>query len=619
MLGGMAMRMAYALQLHRELDHDPLGRKKDKSSELSCTDREIRRRTMWACFLMDRFNSSGTERPMFANEESINVQLPIREAHFQMEIPGATEFLNGRIKNPTSADTGQISDPRENMGVAAYLIKIIALWGRVIKYLNLGGTHNDPHPFWHPKSQYADLKRQAEDYMESLPKRMRYSPETLENFAAQRLANQFLYMHIAYNQVVLFLHKFAIPTTPGGKVPPDMPNDFVSQAAKMAVDAASKISVLLNETTNHLVAAPFVGYCAFASSTVHIWGIFSKNAQLEASSKRNLAYNVKYLSVMKKHWGMLHYMAENLKGIYRQHADAALGGGASGKADTNTIFQYGDWFDKYPHGVSGADYEDPAVPAESETGNATSLTSKSDLQSVEDFFHTLSPPASSNQRKAPRKQSQMSGRAESTQAPNTNIKNIKNEPRSHAPHIQSHQQQLLGIPSQHVHHQQASGVLDPALQQPTYNPYNSSFSQQAQGYPVGLFPPNQPLSVHKLDRHFVFGAYAQDPSASGLYHTGNDVMSSQPHDASQNPNQTNQALNSMLWDQSVDFSLAGLNGGGHPGAFADAVGSAAWFMPFNLAPPDVGNPDGDIGGFTGSPTAGMGEGRVYGEIQDLGQ
>lgn len=41
MFAGMATRMAYALQLHRELDHDPLGLKTDRKSELSFTDREI--------------------------------------------------------------------------------------------------------------------------------------------------------------------------------------------------------------------------------------------------------------------------------------------------------------------------------------------------------------------------------------------------------------------------------------------------------------------------------------------------------------------------------------------------------------------------------------------------
>ena len=91
MLGGMAQRMAFALQLHKDLDHETWT--KDKSIRLSPTDREIRRRTMWACFLMDRFNSSGTDRPMTISDEWINVPLPIKEQYFQLELSGPTETI----------------------------------------------------------------------------------------------------------------------------------------------------------------------------------------------------------------------------------------------------------------------------------------------------------------------------------------------------------------------------------------------------------------------------------------------------------------------------------------------------------------------------------------------
>ena len=135
MFAGMATRMAYALQLHRELDHDPLGINQEKqSSELSFTDREIRRRTMWACFLMDRFNSSGTERPMFADEELIKIQLPIRESNFQMEIPGFLEALDGRVPKPGKSDNGQPSDPKENMGVAAYMVRTLGSCRQVLEH-----------------------------------------------------------------------------------------------------------------------------------------------------------------------------------------------------------------------------------------------------------------------------------------------------------------------------------------------------------------------------------------------------------------------------------------------------------------------------------------------------
>ena len=96
--------MAFALQLHKDLGYDPLR----PGVALSFTDREIRRRTMWACFLMDRFNSSGTDRPTFIKEETLRIPLPIKEKNFQLEdMPGLTENLQGEVPNSISADESE--------------------------------------------------------------------------------------------------------------------------------------------------------------------------------------------------------------------------------------------------------------------------------------------------------------------------------------------------------------------------------------------------------------------------------------------------------------------------------------------------------------------------------
>ncbi|KXL48423.1 hypothetical protein M433DRAFT_63237, partial [Acidomyces richmondensis BFW] len=399
MFGGMAQRMAYALQLHKDLDHDPKLRRgsdgKNGEGDLTFTDREIRRRTMWSCFLMDRFNSSGTDRPAFVAEQYIRAQLPIKENYYQMEITGPTEDLDGNVPNPVEPDVGQLSDARENMGVAAYLVRLVAIWGRLIHYLNLGGKERDQHPMWSQASMFQSIKRAVEEWKEALPSSLQYSPENLQNHASEKIANQFIFLHIVYNQIILFMNRFALPT-PGSRPPPfkDMPMDFIQNASRAAFEAANQISALIHEAMDHLVVAPFAGYCAFFSSTVHINGAFSKNPQLEATSKQNLAWNVKYLTKMKKYWGMFHFVTENLRDLYRRHADAARSGAAQGRAGEGPdsgIFQYGDWFDRYPHGVSGTDYEEPSAEVKKEPGADAVLGQKSDLQTVEEFFSKVSP------------------------------------------------------------------------------------------------------------------------------------------------------------------------------------------------------------------------------------
>ena len=587
MFAGMATRMAYALQLHRELDHDPLGQKKDKKTELSFTDREIRRRTMWACFLMDRFNSSGTERPMFADEDMIKVQLPIKESKFQMEEPGPTESLDGRVPNPVKSDNGQLEDPKANMGVAAHFVRVVALWGRVIKYLNMGGKERDRYAIWEPESQFAALRREATDFKLSLPSSLENNQENIRNHGVEKLANQFLLLHVALNQVILFLHRFAIPTAPGGRNPKEMPKSFLAEAAPYALEAANEISLLINETQEHRAIAPFLGYCAFLSSTVHVWGMYSKKPALVETCRRHLGYNVRYLEKMKKYWGMFHFMTENLKDIYRQHADASMDGSSETTTQDATIFQYGDWFGKYPHGVSGTDLQEPPDSGiKKESDGDSSLSQNSDLRSVEDFFRRKSPPSKAMK-------------------PNRSFKSIKITPHTEEsdPQMQQHafqpdaaQQRILPLPLSKV-----QSPMDPSSFSTPQNPQNPQLYPHPcnNSYPgaYDLLPLSTPANtavLPQLDRQLVYGAYAgHDPTGS----SSASALSALTNSLQDPSSQAMADPSSQMWDNPLELSPqqqeAMLVSTG-TGAYLGDIHSSAWFMPFNLNPPEFG--DSSIGG-----------------------
>lgn len=546
--GGHAVRMAYALQLHKDLDYDPL--KRSGTAELSFIDREIRRRTMWACFLTDRFMSAGTDRPTFIKQETIKVQLPIKEKYFQLDMPGPTENLKGEVPHPLSPGAGQLSDARENMGVAAFMIRTIALWGRIIGYLNLGGSEEDPRPMWHPESGYMKLLEQAETFYDTLPESLKYSPENLHTHETEGLANQYLFLHISIHQNMLFMNRFPVsgqksePSEP----PPDIPKEFVTKAGTKAFEAANKISELLQDGESHFITAPFTGYCAFLASTVHVFGVFSKNPAMEAASKKNLGINVKYLTKMKKYWGMFHFMAENLKELYRTCADAARRGASANNTTQSpaTIFQYGDWFDRYPHGVSQSDFEDPtAVSIKKEKGDDAVLSEKSGLHTVEQFFDTLDTTMTPLEReaaaKSAKRKSKKNQQARHDQlAPvNTNVADMNPGP---------------SMQMQQNHHHLPPGYnhMSPTTPVNMYNQHHPYYGHE------GLLPPHQQGLLPQLDRQLVFGAYAgMDPSS----------LSSQ-----------NMLDSTNAWDMQM---------GGMSGFVTEP--SSAWFMPFNMEPPDLGH------------------------------
>lgn len=566
MFGGMAQRMAYALQLHKENEFDPLVNDPDKQP-LSATDREIRRRTMWSCFLMDRFNSSGTDRPLFVHEQYIEVQLPVKEHLYIHEIHAPTETLEGNVPNPVPPDSGQLSNPRENMGVSAYTIRLVCIWGELIKYMNLGGKEREAEAMWSPNSTYNAIKKEAKDFKATLPEMLIYSQENLKSHAIGKTANSFLYLHILWQQIMLFMHRFALPSTAGSRPPKDMPHEFLTESARAALDAANQISILINEAMDHNVVAPFAGYSAFFSSTVHVHGVFSKNPKLEAQSKKYLAYNVKYLTKMKKYWGMFHYIAENLKDLYRQHADAQLKGpGAISEKKKGKIFQYGDWFDRYPHGVSKTDYEDAAESNANEPGTDAVLSQKSDLQSVEEFFASLSPPSKSDQQ---RKQARKN-KSKSVSKVDTNIFNPGETVPARRHTSQSQPHHPARLQSQHS--------IDP-LNMASQDAIEAAL---AAGYdPTALFV-QQTQHQHTPSQQFIADFAAQQ------HHSNLAMLNTSP--TMIHPTHSQQMDVSPFPDLSAGFENSFWNLealGMTNNNFFDPMSS--YFVPFNVEPPTMGD------------------------------
>jgi hypothetical protein len=548
-LGGMAIRMAYTLQLHKDLDHDPFIRK--GKPELSFIDREIRRRTMWACFLMDRFTSSGTNRPMFMKEETIKAQLPIKEQYFQLDIEGPTEDLHGKVPRPVSSDTGQLSNAKENMGVAAYMLRSIALWGRIVIYLFQSGRELENRPLWDPEAKFARLAKEADEFITTLPDSLKYTQENLSTHDTEGLASQFSFLHVSIQQNILFLNHIAAHGTPGGRPHSEAPRDFIANASAKAVEAAKRISELLRDAQPHPVNAPFAGYCAFWSSSIQMTAVFSKNPAIEAAAKKNLATNVRYLSRMKRYWGAFHWTSEHLKEQFKACADAARqGSGAkNSNQDGAPIYQYSDWFDRYPHGVSESDFEDPATGTK-EKGDDAVLEQKSDYNTVEEFFNNLSPapPAQALEREAP-KSSKRKGSKRNTSVPQQQLdssqavvsSNLDPGPLIQIPDPSSHQMAL----EYDQMNPNVNGSVFPLL--PYYGHDN-------------IFP-GHPNSMLQLDRQLVFGSYAGVPDA--LAFGGQNL------------------IDNAGWD--INMS--------NMGGFVDDP-STAWYVPFNMGHGGIGQ-DGD--------------------------
>lgn len=682
--GGMAIRMAYALQLHRDLDYDPC--KPNLKSKISPVDREIRRRTMWACFLMDRFNSSGTDRPMFIKEETIRIQLPVSEKLFRQEIEAPTEDLEGNVPQPSNGEDGQLPNARDNMGVAAFMIKSIAIWGRIIIYHFQGGRERDLYQMWEPESEFAKLKKQSEEFLADLPDWLKWSEHNLEAHQDAQTGNQFLFLHISCQQNMLLLnHNASKPLSSQIFKPqaarPSLPREFIMETGKIAYAAAQRISKVLEAADDFPLTAPFAGYCAFLSSSVQMTAAFSKDSNISGVAKRNLATNVRYLTKAKKYWGAFHWTSEQLKKQFKACADAAkMGYQDMAGAQAKSITMYGDWFDRYPHGVNQSDYEDPAVRIKQEKGDDAVLRHKSDLKTVEQFckeapqLGLLDGKAGGKKRKTTQPQqpvksgsapaggtaqapSPLAGQPITTPSPSymQDVQHTQQQQQGQQPQL-GHQNNPLQVPDQHglLPQQQSqtssqgySSHLSPnfsipppqrqqSLPQHSHSPHPHHRQQMHQQhtqqqpqqpyYPTAAdfsFPTHQMGLgmgiMPQLDRQLVYGAYnSSGPEMRGIDMNAALHGDSMTWDASPNPHQgVNPHHPASGAGQNVgQGGGGGARLGGQIWGGGQEQPTSAWFMPFNMQPPqDMGESDGfglGLGGeqmgFEGQMEMGLGMG-----------
>lgn len=610
--------MAFALQLHKDLEYDPMSRK--RKVQLSFIDREIRRRIMWACFLMDRFNSSGTDRPMFIREDTIKIPLPVKESYFQLDMPASAETLDGKLLEPMSPEDARDGKQQNTMGVAAYIIRSIALWGRIISYLNQGGKEMDPEPMWNESREFAKLTKDAEDLISTLPESLKYSSENLELHSTEHTASQFLLLHISMQQNILFMNR-AVMSSPRGRDGQETPQDFVSQASAKTFAAANSISDCLKdaETLQCIVSAPFAGYCAFSSTTIHILGISSRNRHLKATAEANSTVNIKFLQKMMKYWGMFHWMVENIRTQYRTALDASRSGPTAKESPTasSPILQYGDWFNRYPHGVSDADFMDPASYRKKEKGADAVLEQKPELQSVEEFVTTLSPQSAESKdapRGAKRKMTKKGMAAKSGGQPDTDPMAVGDvgHPSADALAVQAHQAQRRFSGAQGV----PPGFNPVAMAQSQNASFHGAspmspvnvghYPQQMQGRQNMFSPDMLSMSMlqqsngimQPLDRQLVFGGYSMAGGGHGGMVDGNMVEGLSDWSgvqAGQMGNDMKGGVNGA--HPQGQLGADGMNGVGGYEA------SSAWFMPFNMVPPeasqDAGLGIGNVDGFGG--------------------
>jgi len=299
---GMAIRMAQEIGLHK-IDEVPIGAQPAKiKSEALFIQRETKRRTFWACFLLDRYSACAVGRPTLIEEDDCDVRLPCNEAIWNYDHPFSKSLIEGYFNEVHVKRDSRIN--LTNNGLCACFISVAALLGRVTQFVNRSKPANSLPP-WDPQSQFSILSNELDMWYKSLSPHYTYSKERLQKLMANGTGVIFSSLHLLFNATVIVLNRPNIAILQNNEVREPHVEFMRASAERCSAAAKVVVSIALDILQNGCQCfSPYTVYPIFVSTTILINDTYSSKISVAEEAKRNLSTVEKYLTTMGPYWAM---------------------------------------------------------------------------------------------------------------------------------------------------------------------------------------------------------------------------------------------------------------------------------------------------------------------------
>lgn len=300
---GMAIRMAQEIGLHK-VDETPVGAQytKDKS-EAAFIQKEIRRRTFWSCFLLDRSSACAVGRPTLIDEDDCDVRFPCNEAIWNYDHPYSKVLIEEYYNKAHVKQESRMT--LTNNGLFACLVCVKALLGRVSQFVNRSRPSNSLH-LWEPHSQFAILSNEINLWYNSLSPHYTYTKERLQKLMTNGTGAMFATIHLIYYSVIIILNRPNTAPLPNYEGIEESHREFIRKSAERCSVAAKAVSSISADILAHGVPylCVFTLYPLYVTSTVLVNDICSSNSSIAEEAKKNLEIIKEYLLAADPYWAM---------------------------------------------------------------------------------------------------------------------------------------------------------------------------------------------------------------------------------------------------------------------------------------------------------------------------
>ncbi|KAI1763748.1 hypothetical protein GGR53DRAFT_354518 [Hypoxylon sp. FL1150] len=294
---GAAIRMAQFLRLGfgdvpepGDKPAEPQRRGSFQQSQVAL-DKEIGRRTMFSCFILDRMLACGKERVSIVNAEDLQIQLPCSEDKFDLAMEVPTGFLRDRTRHGLDDS------------VLSRFIQLVDIWGEISKYSSAGGRtskREEDHPPWTTGSAFYQLNKRLEEFDAELPGTFTFSRSNYFKHENHQASSVFVLLHMLRCVCLIMLHREWIPFVPirceypqgplDHPIPPTAPDGFWIASAEQVFKAAREIIDLIEicQRKNKLPQSTIV---LFAIWTASFCGLYAAHFPQMDIPKHMLDYD----------------------------------------------------------------------------------------------------------------------------------------------------------------------------------------------------------------------------------------------------------------------------------------------------------------------------------------
>lgn len=258
----IASRMALVLGLGSSFNSPNTESQQSRNSNINL---EIKRRTLWGCYMMDHCISSGRNRVPSIRVEEISIPMPCSEDKFLFGTNSTTVMNYHQALEAVNSGNLELTD---QLSVEGCKIIFFELWAKIAKWVGEVGGRKEPAAPWNENSTYSIIMNQILRLEQHFPADLKYSKDNIEAHIANNTGGTFGYLHCLVFLCKIFLNREYLYLRPHSA-----PAGWWSELFKTLVHSTDNCAEMISSliSVNQMVVAPFTGFVAFTLVGINLY------------------------------------------------------------------------------------------------------------------------------------------------------------------------------------------------------------------------------------------------------------------------------------------------------------------------------------------------------------